>query len=92
VPVDSVDLYVSFVPKATTEQVSKFLHDHEAKIVDGPRAAGTYTVRFAVTGMPKQELARLLKEMQQNRSVVASELEAPAAAPAPTAPAGPSLK
>ena len=91
-PVDSIDLYVSFVPKATTEDVSKFLHDHEANIVDGPKAGGTYTVRFAVTGMPKQELARLLKEMQQNRNVVASELPAPSDAPVPAAPTGPSLK
>jgi hypothetical protein len=36
-------------------------------------------VRFAVTGMPKEELARLVKEMQQNRNIVGSEFEAPAA-------------
>ena len=91
-PVDSVDLYLTFVPKATTDDVTKFLHDHDAKIVDGPRSERTYTVRFAVTGMPKQELARLLKEMQGSRNVVASELEAPLAAPASAAPTGPSLK
>jgi len=94
VPVDSIDLYLTFVPKATSEQLSTFLRDHEANIVAGPKAGGTYTVRFAVTGMPKQELGRLLKEMQDNRNVVASELEAPArvSPAAPAAPAGPTLK
>jgi len=94
VPVDSIDLYLTFVPSATTGEVTKFLQAHDARIVEGPRGPGTYTVRFAVTGMPKQELGRLLKEMQDNRNVVASELEAPArvSPAAPAAPAGPTLK
>jgi hypothetical protein len=79
VKVDSIDLYVNFVPQATTDEVSKFLRAHQASIVEGPKGAGTYRVRFAVTGMPKEELARLVKEMQQNRGIVGSEFEAPAA-------------
>jgi hypothetical protein len=79
VKVDSIDLYVNFVPQATTDEVSKFLRAHQASIVEGPKGAGTYRVRFAVTGMPKEELARLVKEMQQNRNIVGSEFEAPAA-------------
>jgi hypothetical protein len=74
--VESVDLYVSFVPKATTDEVSKFLRAHEANIVDGPKGPGTYRVRFKADGAPKDEVARLLKEMQQNRGVVSSEFEA----------------
>jgi hypothetical protein len=35
-------------------------------------------VRFAVTGLPKEELARLVNDMQQNRNIVSSEFEAPA--------------
>jgi hypothetical protein len=79
VKVDSIDLYVNFVPQATTDEVSKFLRAHQASIVEGPKGAGTYRVRFAVTGTPKEELARLVKEMQQNRGIVGSEFEAPAA-------------
>lgn len=79
VKVDSIDLYVNFVPGATAEDMTKFLRAHQASIVEGPKGAGTYRVRFAVTGMPKEELARLVKEMQQNRNIVGSEFEAPAA-------------
>jgi hypothetical protein len=71
--VESVDLYVSFVPKATTDEVSTFLRAHEANIVDGPKGPGTYRVRFKADGARKDEVARLLKEMQQNRGVVSSE-------------------
>jgi len=92
--VDSIDLYINFAPQATTDEVSKFLREHGGRIVEGPRGLATYTVRFAVTGVPKQELARLLKEMQENRNIVGSEfpVDTPPAPAAPAAPAGPSLK
>ena len=78
VQVESLDLYVNFVPQASTDEVTKFLRAHQASIVEGPKGAGTYRVRFAVTGLPKEELARLVKDMQQNRNIVSSEFEAPA--------------
>jgi anti-sigma-K factor RskA len=76
VKVDSVDLLVNFVPQATTDQVTKFLHDHHAKIVDGPKGERTYRVRFDADGAPKDEMARVIKEMQQSRNIVSSEFEA----------------
>ena len=79
VPVDSVYLYINFAPQASADEVTKFLRAHQASIVEGPKGAGTYRVRFAVTGLPKEELARLVKDMQQNRNVVSSEFEAPTA-------------
>ncbi len=78
VKVDSLDLYVNFVPQASTDEVTKFLRARQASIVEGPNGAGTYRVRFAVTGLPKEELARLVKDLQQNRNIVSSEFEAPA--------------
>jgi hypothetical protein len=77
VTVEAIDLYINFVPQATTDDVTKFLRSHQASIVDGPKPGGTYLVRFAATGQPKEELARLVKEMQQNRNVIGSELEGP---------------
>jgi len=78
VQVESLDLYINFVPQVSTDEVTKFLRARQASIVEGPKGAGTYRVRFAVTGLPKEELARLVKDMQQNRNVVSSEFEAPA--------------
>jgi hypothetical protein len=78
VKVDSLDLYINFTPQASADAVTKFLRAHQASIIEGPKGAGTYRVRFAVTGTPKEELARLVKDMQQNRDIVGSEFEAPA--------------
>jgi hypothetical protein len=79
VKVDSIDLYINFVPKATTDDVTKFLRTHDAKIVDGPKGVGTYVVRFAASGTPKEETSRVLNEMKQSRDIVSSEFEAPLA-------------
>jgi hypothetical protein len=76
VQVKSVDLYVNFVPTVTAEAMTKFLRGHQASIVEGPKGPGTYLVRFAASGTPKDEAARLIKEMQQNRDIVSSEFEA----------------
>ena len=76
VKVESVDLYVSFAPKVTTEDLTKFLRAHDAWIVDGPKGPGTYRVRFKADGAPKEEMQRVLKDMQQSRSIVSSEFEA----------------
>jgi hypothetical protein len=80
VKVDSIDLYVNFAPQASADEITKFLRNQQASIVEGPKGAGTYRVRFAVTGTPKAETARIVKEMQQNRNIVTSEFEAPAVA------------
>ena len=78
VQVESLDLYINFVPQVSTDEVTKFLRARQASIVEGPKGAGTYRVRFAVTGLPKEELARLVNDMQQNRNIVSSEFEVPA--------------
>jgi hypothetical protein len=78
VQVESLDLYINFVPQASADEVTRFLRARQASIVEGPKGAGTYRVRFAVTGLPKEELARLVNDMQQNRNIVSSEFEAPA--------------
>jgi hypothetical protein len=74
--VESVDLLVTFAPKVTTDDVTKFLHDHHASIVDGPKGLGTYRLRFDADGAPKAETDRVIKEMQQSRSIVSSEFPA----------------
>ena len=60
---------IRFAPEATTGDVNKLLENYKISIVDGPSGGGVYTVRLAVTGMPKDELARIIKQMQDNKSV-----------------------
>jgi hypothetical protein len=76
VKVDSVDFYVNFAPQVSADEVTKFLRAHDAKIVDGPKGPGTYQVQFKATGTTKEETARILKELQNSRNIVASEFEA----------------
>ena len=59
---------VRFAPNATAADITKFLEDNKAVVVDGPKN-GMYRVRLAVTGIPKEELARIIKQMQDNKNV-----------------------
>ena len=59
---------VRFAPNATAADITKFLEDNKAVVVDGPKN-GMYRIRLAVTGMPKEELARIIKQMQDNKNV-----------------------
>ena len=38
-------------------------------VVSGPAAGGLYRVRVAVTGIPKGELARVVKQLQQDKTI-----------------------
>jgi len=60
---------IRFAPEATTGDVNKLLENYKIAIVDGPSGGGVYTVRLAMTGMPKEELARTVKKLQ-DESVV----------------------
>lgn len=59
---------VRFAPAATAADITRFLEDNKAVVVDGPKG-GMYRIRLAVTGMPKEELARIVKQMQDNKTV-----------------------
>lgn len=61
---------IAFVPQATAADITKFLETHKATVIDGPRAGGLYKVRLAVTGLPKEELGRLVRTMQDEKSLI----------------------
>jgi hypothetical protein len=61
--------YLSFKPQATAAEITKFLETYKIAMVEGPGGGGVYTVRLAMTGMPKEELARTVKKLQ-DESVV----------------------
>jgi anti-sigma factor RsiW len=60
---------VRFAPDASAADITKFLEAQKASIVDGPSAGGMYRVKVAMTGLPKDDLARLIKQMQDNKAV-----------------------
>ncbi len=67
--VDSYAL-VRFAPQASIADINKFLDDHDAAIVDGPKAGGVYRVRVAHGALSRQQLARTVKELEADKSIV----------------------
>src|SRR6186997_700785 len=60
---------IRFAPQASTDDVTKFLETNKLSIASGPMAGGLYKVRVAVTGIPKAELARIVKKLQEDKVV-----------------------
>jgi hypothetical protein len=67
--VDSYAL-VRFAPQASIADINKFLDAHDAVIVDGPKAGGVYRVRVAHGSLSRQQLARVVKELEADKSIV----------------------
>jgi hypothetical protein len=61
---------IGFAPQASAADVTKFLEAHNVSVVDGPRTGGLYRIRVSVTALPKAELARVVKQMQDDSKVV----------------------
>jgi anti-sigma factor RsiW len=72
---DGVFVRVRFNPQASAADITKFLEANKASIVGGPTGSGMFRVKVAVTVLPKAEIARLVKQMQDDKAVgiVASE-------------------
>jgi hypothetical protein len=60
---------IRFAPEASAADITKLLEDQKASIVSGPSAGGIYRVQIAMTGLPKDDLARLVKQLQDNKAV-----------------------
>ena len=60
---------IRFAPQASSDDVTKFLEANKLSIASGPMAGGLYKVRVAVTGIPKGELARIVKKLQEDKVV-----------------------
>lgn len=60
---------IRFAPQATQDDVTKFLDRNKFAITAGPLPGGFYKVRVAATGLPKAELATIVKKLQQDKTV-----------------------
>jgi anti-sigma-K factor RskA len=59
---------ISFAPQASAAEITKLMQTYNMKIVEGP-SGEMFTVKLAVTGMPKEDLARLIKQLQDEKTV-----------------------
>jgi anti-sigma factor RsiW len=60
---------IRFAPQASSDDITRFLETNKLSIAAGPMAGGLYKVRVAVTGIPKAELARIVKKLQEDKVV-----------------------
>jgi anti-sigma-K factor RskA len=62
---------VRFNPNASVADITKFFDNHKASVVEGPRAGGVYRIRVAATSLSKDELAKVVAQLDENKDIVA---------------------
>jgi hypothetical protein len=60
---------IRFAPQASSDDITKFLEANRLQVAAGPMPGGLYKVRVAVTGLPKGEIARIVKKLQEDKVV-----------------------
>jgi hypothetical protein len=64
---------VRFARQASAAEITNFLQNYQAALVDGPTPSGLYRVRIAMTSLAKEELGRIVARMRQERIVESAE-------------------
>jgi anti-sigma-K factor RskA len=62
---------VRFNPEADAADITKFFAAHKATLVEGPQPGGVYRIRVAPTALSQAELAKVVAQMAEDKSVVA---------------------
>ena len=60
---------IRFAPQASSDDITKFLEANKLQIASGPSAGGLYSVRVSEAALPKDELARIVRKLQDNKVV-----------------------
>jgi hypothetical protein len=68
-PAEGTLVLIRFAPQASFDDVNKFLEANKLSIVAGPVPGGLYKVRVADGALPKDELGRIVKKLQQDKVV-----------------------
>ena len=55
--------------QASADDITKFLAANKLQVAAGPVAGGFYRVRVADTKLPKEELGRIVKRLQDDKVV-----------------------
>ncbi len=61
---------IGFALDATVADVTRFLQSHKATVIEGPKQNVLFRVRVADSRLPKDELARIVQQMQQDDRIV----------------------
>jgi anti-sigma-K factor RskA len=60
---------VRFAREASAGEITRFLEEYQATLVDGPKPGGFYRVRITMKSLAKEELAHIVSRMRQERIV-----------------------
>jgi hypothetical protein len=60
---------IRFAPQASSDDITRFLEANKLQIASGPAAGGLYKVRVSMTGLPKADLAGIVKKPQEDKVV-----------------------
>jgi hypothetical protein len=65
---DDQALLVRFNPGTSADEIAKFVETFKVVLME-PKPGGLYRVRIAMTGVPKEEIARIVKQMQDSKAI-----------------------
>lgn len=60
---------VRFAREASAAEITKFLQEYQAALVDGPKADGLYRIRIAIKNLASGERGRIVSKMQHEHVI-----------------------
>jgi anti-sigma-K factor RskA len=63
---------VRFSPLSTAADITRFLEANKTAVVEGPKAGGLYRLRVVAGEQSKDELARIVRQMQQEKLIISA--------------------
>jgi hypothetical protein len=61
---------VRFAAQATANDITNFLGDYKATVVEGPLAGQLYRIRLSETKLPKEDVGKIVRQMQSELKIV----------------------
>lgn len=68
---------VRFAREASAAEITNFLQNYQAALVDGPTPGGLYRVRIAMTTLAKEEIGKIIDRMRHEHIVESAEPAGP---------------
>jgi hypothetical protein len=67
--IEGATAFVRFSPQITAAEITRFLQTNKV-LLDGPKLEGLYQIRVVAGDKSKEELARIVKQMQQDKLII----------------------
>ena len=68
---------VRFNPGASAADITRFFDQHKASLVEGPRAGGIYRIKVAPANVSRDEAAKIVARLAEDKNVVAFIVPSP---------------